>query len=187
MIFDETDVNTGKLDDSWIRDFEQSDEPYREFYKEDIFYLNINVIYVNKLNNIEKINKEIFIMKDKNIVSREEIIGLIKRNSIANGNHYSLLSISKYNITLNPEDVYFFLETNDIQYSNQFFTILKHIDAIIFEKTITMFQDLNTLFMIFYEKNNDKLHSHDQTNNFTKKIYLKKYSRNFKHNKTIRN
>ena len=114
-------------------------------------------------------------MKDKNIVSREEIIGLIKSNSLANGNHYSLLSISKYNITLNPEDVYFFLETNDIQYySNQFFTILKHIDAIIFEKTITMFQDLNTLFMIFYEKNNDKLQSHDQTNNFTKKIYLKK-------------
>lgn len=194
MIFEKNEENEEdeqKLDDSWIHDFEKSDEPYHEFYKDNNFYVNINIIYVNKENNIEKINQEIFIMQNKNIISREEIIGLIKRNSMINGNNYSLLSITKFNITINPEDIDFFLETKDIDYSKQFFTILKHIDAIFFEKTINMFQDLNSLFIIFYEKDKDKdkdsLNRCNQTNNCTKKIYLKKIKTNLKHNRTIRN
>jgi hypothetical protein len=122
-------------------------------------------------------------MKNHNVISREEIIDIIKRNSLYNKNNYSLLSILKYNITVNPENVSDFLNINDNEnieyYNSQFLTILQHIDSIFFEKTISMFQELNTLFIIFYEKDNSKF-----GNNFTKKIYLRK--NNQKHNKTIR-
>jgi hypothetical protein len=188
MDFENNEEYEQQLDDSWIHDFEKNDKPYNDFYKDNNFYVMIDFIYVNKENNIEKLNQEIFIMKDKNIISREEIIGIIKRNSIQNGNNYSLLSIIKYNVTLNPEDVYFFLETKEQDYNIRFFTILKHIDTIFFEKTINMFQDLNTLFIIFYEKDKVSLkNAMTNTNNSTKKIYLKKHTRNLKYNKTIRN
>lgn len=177
-----------KLDDTWIQTFDKIDKPFEDFYKENIYYVHINILYVNKENEIDKITKEIFFMKDHNVISREEIIDIIKRNSQCNQNVYSLLSILKYNCILNPEDITEFLHANDNDndydyYNNNNLTILKHIDTINFEKTISMFHELNTLFIIFYEKNRDNCRK-DNVNNFTKKIYLK---HNQKHNKTIRN
>ena len=98
---------------------------------------------------------------------------------------YSLLSVIKYNITLNPEEITPFLKTKFFDYYNEdFFTTLKNIDTIYFEKTINMFQDLNTLFIIFYEKDIDKLLIGTSINNNTKKIYLRRG--NPKNKKTIR-
>jgi hypothetical protein len=172
------------LDDSWINDFEKTDNPYNDFYKDNIFTANINILYINKDNDLEKVSEEVFLMRTQNIISREEIIGIIKKNSMINGNNYSLLSIIKYNIVLNPEDITTFLKTSEIDYYNDyFFTTLKHIDTIYFEKTINMFQDLNTLFIIFYEK--DKVNeSASSIKNNTKKIYLRQI--NSKNKKTIR-
>ena len=172
------------LDDSWIDDFEKNDKPYIEFYKDNLFTMNINILYINKNNDLEKVSEEVFLLQTQNIISREEIVGIIKKNSIMNGNNYSLLSIIKYNIVLNPQDITTFLKTSKIDYYNDyFFTTLKHIDTIYFEKTINMFQDLNTLFIIFYEKdkNNDATNS---IKNNTKKIYLRHI--NSKNKKTVR-
>lgn len=164
------------LDESWIHNFEKIDKPYEEYYKDNIYYVTINIIYVNKENNIEKINQEVFLMQKPNLISREEIIGIIKRNSTINdniSNKYSFLSMVKYNFILNPEDVNTFLKSTEIDYyNNSYFTILKHIDNIVFEKTINMFQDLNTLIIIFYEKDNN-IKNNTNTNNCTKKIYLR--------------
>jgi len=181
MIFDKDEEN---LDDSWINDFEINDKPYDDFYKDNILTININVLYVNKENNIEKVTEEVFFMQNPNIISREEIIGIIKKNTILNGYDYSLLSIIKYNIVLNPEEVTAFLKTKTFHYYNDiFFTTLKHIDAIYFEKTINMFQDLNSLFIIFYEKDKNN-HATSSIRNTTKKIYLRRI--NSKNKKTIR-
>lgn len=172
------------LDDSWIDDFEKNDKPYVEFYKDNLFTMNINILYINKDNDLEKVSEEVFLLQTQNIISREEIVGIIKKNSIMNGNNYSLLSIIKYNIVLNPQDITMFLKTSKIDYYNDyFFTTLKHIDTIYFEKTINMFQDLNTLFIIFYEK--DKTNeSVSSIKNNTKKIYLRRI--NPKNKKTVR-
>jgi len=101
-----------------------------------------------------------------------------------NDNNYSLLSIIKYNIILNPQDITTFLKTSKIDYYNDyFFTTLKHIDTIYFEKTINMFQDLNTLFIIFYEKDKNNESANSIKNN-TKKIYLRNSTT--KNKKTLR-
>jgi len=183
MIFDKYEEEN--LDDSWIDIFEKNDKPYNDFYKNDNYSVNINILYINKDNNIEKINEENFFMKTPNIISREEIIGIIKRKSIVNGNKYSLLSIIKYNIVLNPEEIVSFLKTKNFDvYNNYFFTTLKHIDSIFFDKTIITFQDVNTLFIIFYEKDENNKNNEKCNFNTTKKIYLK--SSNSKNKKTIR-
>ena len=92
-------------------------------------------------------------MSEHNSIKRDELIGLLKRNSIDNDKRYSLLSILKYNITLDADDIKNFLLTPDLSsYNEKFLTINKHIDTIFFEKTITMFQDLNNVYFMFYEK-----------------------------------
>ena len=164
------------LDDNWIIDFENKDKLYQDFYKDDIYFTNINFIYVNQENEIEKIISENFIMSTPNYITREEIIRILKKKSLncENNKKYTLLSLLKYNISLNVEDVTTFLKVKS--YSDDFLISIKNIDTIKFDKTINMFQDLNDLFFIFYEKSDKK-----EIKNITKRVYFKS-----KNNKTIR-
>jgi hypothetical protein len=159
------------LDEEWINEFEKTDKLYQDFYLDNIYYTNIHFIYINKHNDIEKIKEESFLMPTPNYISREEILGLLKRND--HNRKYSILSILKCNITLHPDEIVSFLKSKNISdYNDKFMKPIKNIDAITFDKTINMFQDLNDLIFIFFEKNNvSKTHS-NSTNNVTKKVYL---------------
>ena len=168
-----------KLDDNWIIDFENKDKLYQDFYKDNVYFTNISFIYVNQVNEIEKIINEKFIMSTPNYITREEIIGILKQRSVnyENNKKYTILSILKYNISLNVEDVLPFLKNLNAQsYTEDFLASVKNIDTIKFDKTINMFQDLNDLFFIFYEKSDKK-----EIKNITKKVFIKS-----KYNKTIR-
>ena len=158
-----------ELNDEWINNFEKTDKLYQDFYKDNLYYVNLKFIYVNRENEIDKIKQESFLMSSPNYISREEIIQILKESSIDNAKRYSLLSILKYNITLDADDIKKFLlfENEERNYLN----IIKNIDAIPFDKTISMFQDINDLILVFYEKSNE-LKKIDP-NNVTKKIYLR--------------
>ena len=161
-----------ELNDDWIHNFEKTDKLYQDFYKDKLYYTNINFVYVNRDNTIEKIKQESFLMSEPNYISREEIIGLLKSNSIENDKRYTLLSILKYNITLDVEEIRGFLDALDVsEYNEQFLTPIKHIDSITFENSINMFHDLNDLILIFYEKSKEL--KTVVSSNATKKIYLK--------------
>ena len=158
--------NNDKLNDDWINNFERTDKLYQDFYKSDLYFINLKLIYINRSNEIEKVNKESFLMSHPNYISREEILEILKKNSLYNDKRYSLLSILKYNILLDAEDII-------INFPNKnYLTPVKNIDAMSFEKTISMFQDLNDLILIFYEKSTE-LKVYDP-NNVTKRIYLTK-------------
>ena len=170
------------LDEDWINEFEKIDKLFQDFYLDDIYYTEVHFIYINTNNDIEKIKEEHFLLKTPNYISREEIIGLLKRNTIVNNKKYSVLSILKCNITLKPEEIKGFLKSSNMtDYLDNFLKPIKNFDDIIFEKTINMFQDLNDLLFIFYEKSDEELKR--SSNNVTKKVYLNNKT---KHKNTIR-
>lgn len=166
------------LDDEWINNFENTDKLYQDFYKDDLYYVNLKLIYVNRNDDIDKIKHETFLMSKPNFISREEILYILKNNSIDFGKRYTLLSILKYNICLEPDEIKNYL-SNNID-TNNYLTIIKHIDEIKFEKSINMFHDLNDLILIFYEKSNELRTIN--LNNLTKKIYFN----TFNNKKTIK-
>lgn len=166
------------LDDEWINEFEKNDKLYQDFYKDDLYYVNLKVVYINRENEIEKIKHQPLLLKRKNQIFCEELLGILKRNSIDNEKRYTLLSILKYNILLEPDDVKSYL-VND-KHKTEYLTVVKHIDTIVFEKSISMFHDLNDIILIFYEKSK-KLKNREYSKN-TKKIYLRHVNRK----KTIR-
>jgi hypothetical protein len=102
-------------------------------------------------------------MSKTNSISREEIIEILKKKSVDDDKKYSLLSILKYNIVLEPDDIKIYLNSRNV---NPYLYVVKNIDAITFNKSIHMFHDLNDLILIFYEK------SAVHAANNTKKIYL---------------
>ena len=63
------DIEYNNLDDEWINEFEKIDKVYEDFYKDDLYYINLRVIYVNRENEIDKIKNETFLLKNKNNIS----------------------------------------------------------------------------------------------------------------------
>lgn len=114
------------LDENWINEFEKTDKLFQDFYLDDIYYTEIHFIYINTINNIEKIKEEHFLLSRPNYISREEIIGLLKRNTIENKKKYSILSILKCNINLKPEDIKNFLKSKNLtDYLDNFLVPIK--------------------------------------------------------------
>ena len=182
---DNTNINYNKLNDDWINEFEKTDKLYQDFYKDDLYYINLKYVYINSNNEIEKINQETFLLSGSNKLTREEMLKILKRSRVVNNLNYSLLSILRYNICIDALDIkHFLLYPTEF---DKYLSVIKNIDAISFEKTISMFQDLNELIFLFYEKTIDPK---EYTNTSTKKIYLRTNKSNAttskRHNKSIK-
>ena len=171
------------LDDTWIRDFEKTHDVYKDFYKTDLYFIHLTFIYINRNNEIDKIKNEPFILNKPNFVSHEEHVEILKKNLIDNNKRYSLLSILRYNINLEPDEITNFIKNRENQ---QFLSVVKNIGSVAFEKSIHMFQDLNELVFVFYEKSNElkkhnpktssrKMPSSHSLHNTHKKTFRKRY------------
>jgi hypothetical protein len=175
------------LDDSWIRQFKKEDTLYQDFYKDDVYFVNLRVLYINHHCEIEKIKETSLLLSEKNKILQEELIHLIKLHSIDQEKRYSLLSMLKYNLLLNPDDVADFLKYNHEYDSRREkdLSIVKNIDHILFERTISTFQDLNELMLVFYEKEHTNTKNTNttktNTNNQTKKVFIRKEHKEHKY------
>uniref|UniRef100_A0A6C0BXH0 Uncharacterized protein n=1 Tax=viral metagenome TaxID=1070528 RepID=A0A6C0BXH0_9ZZZZ len=165
-IDEETNIDIN-LDTNWIEEFETTDQNYIPFYNKDVNEIKVTSLYVDKENNIETIKEEILLLKQENMVTKEELIHMIKKNSFKDKKRYTILSLLKYNVDLETTHVKHYLKYPASH--RDFLQVVKNIDNIPLKKTISMFQDLNTLFILFYEKTNPTNGSNHQT---TKKIYI---------------
>jgi hypothetical protein len=158
-----------QLNDDWIKTFENTDNLYKDFYKENIFYINLKILYVNRDNTVDKIKKEPFYFSSPNLMCKEQIIKILKSRAFEDDKRYSLLSIIKYNITLDPDDIKTYIASN-YDDARHFLKVINNIDDIIFEPSINMFQDLNDLIFVYYEKSKELVKRENK--NCTKKIIL---------------
>ena len=163
--------NIEDLDLSWIQDFEKIDNEYKIYYTEEISFIRIHSIYLNLNNEIDKMREEKVLLKTPGILLKEELLSIIKHNSFSNQIKYSLLSILKFNINLEPIHLKTFLRNKSDSIGNTFLQSIKHIDSIKFDKTISMFHDINEILIIFYPK--IRKNTTDQIDaNRTKKIFI---------------
>jgi hypothetical protein len=170
IFFEENnDISDFNLDTRWIQEFESVDYNYKQFYNEVVGDIKICSIYVDKNNNIENIKQEILELSRENLITKEEIIKIIKQNSINQKKRYTLLSLLKYNIDLDASNVVHYLKQKQMKIG-AYLTLVKNIDNIPLNSTINMMQDLNTIFILFYEKN-------ATSNNSTKKVYINNHTK----------
>ena len=102
---------------------------------------------------------------------------------VCNQVKYALLYILKFNINLDPIYLKTFIKSKDPLsiIGNNFLQSIKNIDTIKFDKSISMFHDLNDLLIMFYNKELVTTAQHIRSQ--TRKIYIN--SSSFK--KTKRN
>ena len=139
-------------DDNWLEKIKEEDNNYKDFYNEKITNIELNYIYINKLNDIEYIKKNKCILND-NKLSKERLLYLLKNNIRRENKRYGLLSILQYNINLKPEDIENYIKDNS---NYNFLNTKREINDILWEDTINIFQDINKLYIVFYEKKKKK-------------------------------
>jgi hypothetical protein len=140
------------LDTNWLDKFKASEIKYNEFYKVPVTSINIYLMYVNKDNELEHIHSDKCLLNENGLLKREIIISFIKRYQLLFSIHYKLLSLLKYNIDLEPNEIKDFT-LEEISLSNKRFMYSeKYLEDIHFKDSINMFQDLNALFFLFYEE-----------------------------------
>ena len=184
------DYNFSELDNTWITNFEAKEKDYNSYYKEDLSFICINYVYINNRNAIINISKEKYLFKKPGVLSRDELLGLIKHNTIHNSVKYSLLSLLKYNIDFEPINLKTFLRSKDKNIGNNYLQSVTNIDNIVFEKSISMFHDINNLFIIFI----NKLPTNNTFNNIlavknrqmTKRVYIHNFINSQKRTKCNR-
>ena len=176
--------NDDDFDADWINEFEKVDKDYASFYLEDLNYVKVTIIYINSNNELEKIKEEKLLLRKTNNISREEIIGILKRNNVKDNKTFTIMTMLKYNFDLEPPEVRTFL-MNSNDRDSTYLQVVKNVDEIKWEKTISMFQDLNNLLIIFYENSDFKSEKRNDKSK-TKRIYLGSTTSLSSHNKTIK-
>lgn len=156
-----------ELDINWINKYEKEELIYKDFYKDDIKYIKIYSLLINNNLFLENIHEENFFLEEKNILTKHHLISLINKYKNSN-NKIKLLSILKYNIDLDSNNIFNYLKQETEK--NMFLKSLTSIDDIVFEPTITLFEDLNSLFIIYKEEQDEK--KKVSSNNQTKRIIL---------------
>jgi hypothetical protein len=151
-----------ELDLSKLDKLEKEDEPYDGFYPEEIDIVKVFFIYVNRKNKIIAIKND-NILIDENKLSKFELSMIMKKNKKYKNLLFEPLSLLKYNIDLSPHEVKNYLDNLD---SYNFLKVEKNIQDIHWNDSIALFKDMNSLYIIYYEKNKNK------KNNYTKRIKL---------------
>jgi hypothetical protein len=167
-IINNESINTDlELDFTWLQEFEKLDNEYKNYYTEELSFIRIHSIYVNSDNEITKIKEQKMMLKTPSTIYKEELFDIIKHNSFFCNIKYSLLSILKFNLNIEPINLTNFLKNKDKNIGNSFLQPNKHIDTIKFDKSISMFHDINDIIIIFHHK----ITSHIPSNR-TKKIFI---------------
>ena len=151
-------------EDDWIKKIEEEDNLYNDFYYEKNENVLVYYLYINKKKEIEHIKQNnIFLIDSK--IYKEKLMMMIRKNSFFNDMKYSLSNILQYNIDLMPEDVLCYLKKpKDFTFFNT-----KSISDIIWKDSISLFQNLNCLYIIYKERNQKK--------SDTKKIRIKRFNK----------
>ena len=164
-----------EFDSEWIKDYEEKENEYKKFYKEEVNIIDFIFIYINHDNEIYNVkNFKEYIANSQ--INYERIIEIIKNYQNNMDIKHKLMSLLNYKIDIDPENIKQLFNYNinpGTLYS------IKNINNISFDKTINLLQDLNSLIFIFKVKNSDKNNKNTTTRRITLTHKQKKTKRKY--------
>ena len=159
-------------DNEWINRIKNDDQLYNDFYQVETKCIKIYCLYINEKKELVYVNKDSIDLNNKTLI-KSRLISLLKSNSNYNKRNYKIMSVLKYNIDIFPEDIPFFIK-NPKEYD--FLQSNKKINDIKWRDSIDLFQDMNSLYII-YSDNTKKTNM-----NHTRKIHIQTRNRRTRKN-----
>ena len=142
-------LNNNIMDTSWINEYEKDDKSYKIFYQEPIIRIKVNILYVNRKCELEKMRKEIMYLSNPNMIKKEEILHFIKNHNMVDSIKYNLANIIVYNIDIQNYEIKNYLNGCD---KYNFINNLRNIDDYELKSTLNYLHEINNIYIIFNEE-----------------------------------
>lgn len=138
--------------------------------------IKIYLTYINTDNEIETIRqKKIRIENGNNIVTRSQLINIIKDNQKRHNVKYKLMSVMVHNINVTPDTLASYIENPENFIS--LFT-LSRVDSFELQPTISMLKQYNGIYFFFFECPPDTASASSASSknsaNHTRRVYIAK-------------
>jgi hypothetical protein len=138
--------------------------------------IKIYLTYINTDNEIETIRqKKLSIEKGTNIVTRSQLINIIKDNQKRHNVKYKLMSVMVHNINVTPDTLASYIENPEDFIS--LFT-LSRIDSFELQPTVSMLKQYNGIYFFFFECPPDTVSASSASSansaNHTRRVYIAK-------------
>jgi len=102
----DTDImNIDMMDTDWIEEYENEYNSYEMFYPNALSKIKVNILYVNKRNELEKVHEKMIYLSIPNLLKKEEMIRLIKDYDVMDTIKYKLVSLLVYNIDIQHNEL----------------------------------------------------------------------------------
>lgn len=153
----------------------EEENKYSMFYKCKLDSIKVYYIYVNKYKVVEVIKEDKYLFDEENvsILKKDMLIKKIKKNMYLNEKEYKLISLLKFNIDIDPEDV-INMKIDKID-GTEYLTYERGIKDILFNDTIRILQDVNSLYFVYEENLNiNKRKCENKTNKNKKELNMKR-------------
>tara|TARA_B100000795_G_C22772316_1_gene428425 strand:+ start:800 stop:1324 length:525 start_codon:yes stop_codon:yes gene_type:complete len=154
-----------EINTEWISEFETTDKKYESFYKDAVADINIFFMYVDRDCNLFYIKKEKTNLCEGTL-KKDSLVQLLKNNMMYNNKKYRPISLLKYNITIDPENINKLIETPT---SYNYLKSQDSIQDLKWDNSIKTLSNLNSLHIIFFETWKDKA-----KNSTTKKVFIQR-------------
>jgi len=143
-----------EIDNKWLKEIKDNEKDYNDFYKEKPTSIKIYHLYVSRENQVVFSKTETYLLNTTNgkhaTLHKDTLISIIKNNSSSNNIQYKLLSLLKFNLDIDPEDIISLaIHKKD---GSEYLSSESVLRDIIFNDSVCIFQDINSLFMVYHEK-----------------------------------
>ena len=163
------------FDSEWIKEYEEKENEYKKFYKEEVNIIDVIFIYINDENEIYNVkNFKEYIVNSQ--INYERIIEIIKNYQNNMDIKHKLMGLLNYKIDLDPENI---KQLSNYNINPGTLYSIKNINNIKFDRTINLLQDLNSLFFIFKVKKINENNKNATTRRITLTHKQKKTKRKY--------
>ena len=145
-----------------IDELEDEVNKYQMFFYSQIEKINVYFIYINRLNEIHTFNKINYNLEN-NVLTKDELLFLIKRHSKFNNKKYRLWSLLSYQFDLENDEIQKYYKNIE---NYQLLQLHTNLNPIVWNKSINFFKELNDLYFLFVERKDEK-------KNKTRRIFIK--------------
>ena len=156
-----------------------------EFHKSRNTDIEVIFLYVGG-KTVESVHKTVQPLDEAAVFQKRDVANMVRSRQYLNKTKYKLISLLRYSINLEPEEVQGVVYTDTRAHAPSFLHIERHIADIHFEDNVNVFQHTNAVFFVF-----SRDHSKRKKGNETKRIIfndrLRKTKREWKKLKDTRN
>jgi len=140
------------LDISWIDKHERMNNIHKNYQREHMDSIKICYIYVNRDSEIEKVVCENETLgqtdnSDTRIISKERVLQIVQNKKVLNDTlKYSMDSILVYNVSIEPENIQKYINSENIE---PFLKVYPIVDEILVHPSIFIFHEINSIYFVF--------------------------------------